>query len=552
MASVTFGSFGDIVTACFLARDIAECLDKVRGSAGEHQALAAELRSLDRALLETVLLLDRHHASLGPSAGAIVNECQACKSSLQRLQEVAAKYDDAFRQDAPTLAVKRIGRSLRWRFVEREVLARFKGEISCHFNALSMLLVTANISLSLGALEAAAGYQTPSSFNSLQILKKEIQQNSGLLSSMNGLLCQVFGSIGMLTKLMASIKSTVNQALRSSQTGLNISLATYHVVSNIQESLASPLERYSLIQEPFILDDALGRIAPVHLQFITSWGALDKVLQLRFKGMQGSGKVKRKEFALQERATGREISRRLPWETAFRPGQTVEMSLIFRESVKATGMLEGRSTTNPCPSCGTLPNSEEKRGITCIECGLTYRRTREIDKVTTQSRQKALNMNTPAINSVQQQQRRISKSELRKERRLKRKMDELHHYRAVLGSFKRIRILSTTEIQETAAPSAKEPQGITIAVVVGTRPHSLEPFWQLGTFDQNLQDKVSHNLPDVLGNPQIFRPMENYVSFSGNAIALGYDNPALDSCLGRSHATSWDEPRGGGALLGVF
>ena len=58
-------------------------------------------------------------------------------------------------------------------------------------------------------------------------------------------------------------------------------MATYKAILDIRGCLPSHLER-SLYQEPFILEDAIGRIAPVHMQFISSWEAFDSVLELRF------------------------------------------------------------------------------------------------------------------------------------------------------------------------------------------------------------------------------------------------------------------------------
>lgn len=60
-----------------------------------------------------------------------------------------------------------------------------------------------------------------------------------------------------------------------------INVATYKAIIDIRRCLPSHLER-SLYQEPFILEDAMGRIAPVHMQFISSWEAFDCVLELRF------------------------------------------------------------------------------------------------------------------------------------------------------------------------------------------------------------------------------------------------------------------------------
>ncbi|KAH5540271.1 hypothetical protein HBI27_106670 [Parastagonospora nodorum] len=85
-----------------------------------------------------------------------------------------------------------------------------------------------------------------------------------------------------------------------------MNIATYHAVISIQAALPSRLER-SLIEEPFVLEDAIGRIAPVHLQFVTSWDAFNAVLEIRFRDMQGSKKVKQKQYGLQDRATKRDI-----------------------------------------------------------------------------------------------------------------------------------------------------------------------------------------------------------------------------------------------------
>lgn len=81
-----------------------------------------------------------------------------------------------------------------------------------------------------------------------------------------------------------------------------MNVATYNALLAIKSGFPSHLER-SLIQEPFILEDAIGRISPVHLQFISSWEAFDAVLELRFRLVQGYTKVKNGEYVLQEHAT---------------------------------------------------------------------------------------------------------------------------------------------------------------------------------------------------------------------------------------------------------
>jgi hypothetical protein len=125
-------------------------------------------------------------------------------------------------------------------------------------------------------------------------------------------------------------------------------VATYKAVIAIQSGgFPSALER-TLVQEPFVLEDAIGRMSPVHMQFISSWDAFDAVLEMRFQNMQGHRKVQNKEYVIQECSTRREIRRDLPWEVSFLPGQRVDMSLIFEKEER--GSVQ-KNTEISCPRC---------------------------------------------------------------------------------------------------------------------------------------------------------------------------------------------------------
>lgn len=134
-----------------------------------------------------------------------------------------------------------------------------------------------------------------------------------------------------------------------------MNLAIYRTVLSIHTSLLDNLER-SLIQEPFILEDAIGRVSPVHLQFICSWEAFEDVLEHRFRGVQGHDMVSRKAWVIQELATCRDISRKTPWSAAFLPGQKVGMDLLFWKQ-------EVASETLTCPRCKTPFPGGYDRGV---------------------------------------------------------------------------------------------------------------------------------------------------------------------------------------------
>jgi hypothetical protein len=119
--------------------------------------------------------------------------------------------------------------------------------------------------------------------------------------------------------------------------------ATYKAVIMIQACLPSYLERL-LIQEPWILEDAIGRISAIPVQFIESWDAFDAVLEIRFRDVQGFQKVKEKKYILQQHGTGLEVTRSAAFTTAFIGGKRYEMSLLF------DGEAEPPAGAS-CPSC---------------------------------------------------------------------------------------------------------------------------------------------------------------------------------------------------------
>jgi hypothetical protein len=165
----------------------------------------------------------------------------------------------------------------------------------------------------------------------------------------------------MATKIADTLRlewlKQLSGELKSLMVGVFVTnVSTYRAVLALQACLPSRLERV-LIQEPFILEDAIGRIFPVHLQFVSSWEAFDAVLELRFQDVQGYLKVRNKEYVLQEHATKRELSRNRPLEVSILPGQRVEMAVIFEK--RGEQIL----TQTTCPGCQTPSTQSQNSEI---------------------------------------------------------------------------------------------------------------------------------------------------------------------------------------------
>lgn len=158
------------------------------------------------------------------------------------------------------------------------------------------------------------------------------------------------------------------------QVVLTINLSTCGLVRAMQSNMPNMLERSPELQhEPIVLEDPLGRVAPVHLDFICTWEMFDAVLELRFKDVSGFEKVKRKEYALHDRFGRRDLTRCKAFAVTFLPGQRVDMSFVFEEIVHTK---TGSSViSNVCPRCQWEADAAiSSEDTTCTQCGMIYRR----------------------------------------------------------------------------------------------------------------------------------------------------------------------------------
>jgi hypothetical protein len=139
-----------------------------------------------------------------------------------------------------------------------------------------------------------------------------------------------------------------------------LSFRSYKLLLDLQTRVPREFEP-CWIQEPLILTDALGRVAPVHLELINTWDVLDSVLSARFRNIPGEQKISRKEYALQDHGSSRDIERTALFETSFFPGRKVDMSMVFsRSDAKLTS----------CPGCGM--ESDQDGGTASIWYSLSY------------------------------------------------------------------------------------------------------------------------------------------------------------------------------------
>lgn len=374
---VTFGSIGDIIAVSLLIKDIILALNESHGSASEFQQVTLALNNLDKALLEVHVLSGR--LALIPEVLDLIQTIRKtvddCRASLNLFFDKIRKYKCLEPNSSSTTQVTtRVTRKLQWAFFEKGEVKRFQSEVSLHSSSLNMLLATATVRLIMIGDEQRQKQlglnddHTSSLIAGLDIRLTNIE-DQGQANAYA--LAKVKDESGMhwLRDICANLKTMMYRII-------HINIATYRVARAIQTALPAVLER-SMVrrQEPILLEDPLGRVAPIHLEVITTWEMFDTMLELRFAAAPGLRKVKQKEYALQARYSIQQVTRDRPFNLTFLPGQLVDMSFIFEELVHTgTGLSIAGAV---CPRCQHITDTTSQGGTTCDKCGMIYRRVQK-------------------------------------------------------------------------------------------------------------------------------------------------------------------------------
>lgn len=136
-----------------------------------------------------------------------------------------------------------------------------------------------------------------------------------------------------------------NELLSLDRKSLEWNIKIFDAVTQMQQVLRSippQIER----EQPVIFEDAHGRITPVHVEFINSFEAFQAVLLTRFEHMPGLRKVRNLEYSMQDARSQEILDLSKPWESNFRPGRRLNMSMVFRILSEVTSSCPGCSTEN--------------------------------------------------------------------------------------------------------------------------------------------------------------------------------------------------------------
>lgn len=136
---------------------------------------------------------------------------------------------------------------------------------------------------------------------------------------------------------------------------LSTNMKIYEIVLDMQMTMHGRLPPQIHRQQPVYFEDAHGRIAPFHIEFINFLEAFQAVMEVRFRHVPGLKKVQRNEYIIQESGSRRKLDLRAHWDSVFLPGRKVVMSMVFHTP------QESSSTCPGCQTHNTSTNTESQR-----------------------------------------------------------------------------------------------------------------------------------------------------------------------------------------------
>ncbi|KAL8949775.1 MAG: hypothetical protein Q9222_004154 [Ikaeria aurantiellina] len=322
--SVGFGfSVGDFIDAIQLVGTVIDALSASSKSSAELRELLRQLYSLEKALRE-VKNLDVDE-SLYAENLALKQSAAQCQLTITNFLSKTQSYQPHLicNSDASS-TIQTKWKKIKWALCKKKDVIQFKSDLLAHTESIHLLLATIQMkSIDIGQ-KMQQGVQRTFAFR--------IQDGFSKCMNRLSFMC------GTLTRISAQAQ----ELLESVTYIISMNVRVFQVVLDIQKLLTTipgQVER----QQPVYLNDAFGRYAPFHLEFIRSSKAFISVLSINSEEFgSASKKIRNSEFAIQDTFTKRDVDLDRPWEECFAPGQHVEMSMVFDRSEPCAAV---------CPKC---------------------------------------------------------------------------------------------------------------------------------------------------------------------------------------------------------
>ncbi len=335
-------SMSDLFAALKIIKDSVEAVNDKKGAAADYASLASEIGSLWDGL-EAVEEIRSDPDLSDKQVAAIKRAVDACYDSLESFLASISDYQ-------PHLATNSSGftsnyRKIKWALCKKDDVAKFRAHLGRHISSINMLLITFQAKQNMDAKKAGSNML-------VQALQSEENSITGMMKGL---------SIDQRQFFMIMVQQ--NKQLMQSIEDMRMML---QLQANVPPQV--------MLQQPVIFLDPFGKTAPFHLEFIDSSECFMAVLKARFSNAgvtpAGLSKLDNHDFLIQDTRRRRPIDLNKNWASAFRPGQNVDMSMIFHRFA---------CPPSTCPVC-LETNEDDHEQVHCRACGLCYQNIQAISR----------------------------------------------------------------------------------------------------------------------------------------------------------------------------
>ncbi|KAH7362449.1 hypothetical protein B0T11DRAFT_280826 [Plectosphaerella cucumerina] len=337
----SFGSLGDILALTTLIKDLIEVLDDSRGSVSDYRVVVDRLRIQ----LKTVKRVDEVFG--GPPKSTRDAEIQAdVRQILRQIRACIDAFVVKLDKFGPNLTnggsgnkLKDVLKKVNWRLDKKEIEA-FETNLVAHTGLLDLHLgATAmdEIKSSRDQLSEQIAQNGDESKTALQAQSTSLRQLQAFLVALGRALLY---KLNQVTQACQDIRHTVAQVFAL---GSAIQPKLDEILSKL-EQVARPLEDLY-----FTLVDHLGIQRKIFLSNILSWDMFYDFLAIAYASelepRSNTSRRFRLERILPDRI--REHHIKPPWKTAFKPMQTVHLSIAHGPAYRSP---DGRGRGPSCNS----------------------------------------------------------------------------------------------------------------------------------------------------------------------------------------------------------
>jgi Fungal N-terminal domain of STAND proteins len=360
---VGFGfSIGDVISGLKLLRNSVEAVNNVHGSSADYASLIAELESLNTAL-EAASELTSEHLVNPEQRKAINSAVKACQKCVDDFLVRIAQYQQHLKRG--NSGWRSCYMKIKWALCKQEDVAKLRAMLGSHTNSINVLL---------------ASYRT----KEMTDLAKSLEQNQSLIQ--RGV---EYEQVDHMSYMLQDISLQQRESFGALRQQYDRSVQAFEQVRSMLQ-VQQKFPPQIMLQQPVILLDACGRIAPFHLEFVDSLEAFVAVMLIRFKqagiSQEGLQKLANLEFTLRDTRRKRPIDLTKPWRSTLKPGQLIDMNVLYptimyrlaRLSVRnrqlvwyVFALLKGYDASNEIPPNCSLLLKWEPRGFIFLKTNVS-------------------------------------------------------------------------------------------------------------------------------------------------------------------------------------